>query len=165
MSDTGLATFHATHANYVTSGAAPDATTLAAGRTAMMTQTDPNGRVVANPPKYLIHSTVLTTTVFPLLNSQNLITGADGTIPERNFAQSLGLESVEEYRMDSWVSASWILAAARRTVEVAFVGGQSTPRVDRMPPGEIPGITWQISIPFGVTPLDYRTLYLNDGVT
>lgn len=165
MTETGLATFHATHGNYVTAGAAPDATTLAAARTAMMTQTDPNGRTVANRPRYIIHSTVLTPTVFPLLTTQTLITGEDATVPNRNWVQSLGLQSVEEYRMDAWVSAAWILAAGRRTVEVAFVGGQSSPRVDRMPPGEIPGVTWQISIPFGVTPLDYRTLYLNDGVT
>ena len=165
MDEDSTILFHADHSNYVASGAggAPAKATIQAGRTAMMTQTDPNGRVIASRPRFLLHGTTLTLDVFSLLNSQSLITGADSTQPERNAVQSLGIQGVEEYRMDDFVSTAWILAAARRTVEVAFVGGQSTPSVERMPSGEIPGITWQISIPFGVAALDYRTLYLNYG--
>lgn len=157
--------FHADHSNYIASGSggAPAQATIQAGRTAMMTQTDPNSRIVASAPRYLIHGTTLTMAVFSLLNSQSYITGVDGTIGERNPVASLGLAGVEEYRMDAFVSTAWILAAARRTVEVSFVGGQRTPRVDRMPSGEIPGVTWQISIPFGVAALDFRTLYFNHG--
>lgn len=157
--------FHADHSNFVASGsgAAPSEATIGAGRTAMMGQTDPNGRQVAQRPRYLLHGTGLTMDVFKLLNSQTLITGAAATMGDRNPVQSLGIQSVEEYRFDDWVSTAWILAAARRTVEVAFVGGQSAPQVFRMAPGEIPGITYQISIPFGVAGLDFRTFYLNYG--
>lgn len=165
MDEDSTILFHADHSNYLASGAGavPSAATIGAGRTAMMTQTDPNSRIVASAPRYLIHGTTLTMAVFALLNSQSYITGADATVGERNPVASLGLAGVEEYRMDSFVSTAWILAAARRTVEVSFVGGQRTPRVDRMPAGEIPGVTWQISIPFGVAALDFRTLYLNYG--
>jgi hypothetical protein len=65
--------------------------------------------------------------------------------------------------MDSFVSTAWMLAALRRTVEVAFVGGQTSPRVDRQMTSDIPGVAWDISIPFGVAALDFRTLYLNYG--
>lgn len=165
MDEDSTILFHADHSNYIASGsgAAPSSTTISAGRTAMMTQTDPNSRTVASRPRYLLHGTPLTMGVFTLLNSQSMITGADTTVGERNPVASLGLMGVEEYRMDDFVSTAWILAAARRTVEVSFVGGQSTPSVTRMPPGEIPGVSWQISIPFGVAALDYRTLYLNYG--
>jgi len=164
MTEDSTVLFHANHSNYIASGsgAAPSKATIGAGRTAMMTQTDPNGVVVASPPKYLLHPTTLTLDVTELLTSQYYVTGDAGD-PANNAVASLGLMGVEEYRLDSFVDTAWILAAARRTVEVAFVGGQSTPRVDRMPSGEIPGITWQISIPFGVAALDYRTHYLNYG--
>ena len=165
MDEDSTILFHADHSNYIASGsgAAPSKATIGAGRTAMMTQLDPNGRIIASRPRYLLHGTTLTMDVFELLNSQNVVTGADATRPERNAVSSLGLQGVEEYRIDDFVSTAWILAAARRTVEVSFVGGQSTPSVDRMPSGEIPGVTWQISIPFGVAALDYRTLYFNYG--
>lgn len=165
MDEDSTLLFHADHSNYVASGSggAPAKATIAAGRTAMMTQTDPNSRVVASRPRYLLHGTTLTPTVWELLNSFQMITGADTTAPDRNWVASTGLTSVEEYRFDSGVSTAWILAAARRTVEVAFVQGQRTPRVDRMPTSNIPGVSWQISIPFGVAALDYRTMYLNYG--
>jgi len=165
MDEDSTILFHADHSNYIASGsgAAPSKATISAGRTAMMTQLDPNGRIIASRPRYLMHGTTLTMDVFELLNSQNVVTGADATRPERNAVSSLGLQGVEEYRFDDFVSTAWILAAARRTVEVSFVGGQSTPSVDRMPSGEIPGVTWQISIPFGVAAFDYRTMYLNYG--
>lgn len=157
--------FHADHSNYIASGAGavPSATTIGAARTAMITQTDPNSRIIAAAPRYLLHGTTLTMPVFTLLNSQSYITGADLTQGDRNPVQSLGLRGVEEYRIDGFVATAWMMAAARRTVEVSFVGGQRTPRVDRMASGEIPGVTWQISIPFGVAALDFRTLYFNYG--
>lgn len=165
MDEDGTVAFHADHANLIDtgSGAVPDKTTISAGRTAMITQTDPNNQMIAMAPRYLIHGTELTMDVFQLLNSQNLITGADGTEGERNAVQSLGLAGVEEHRIDGFVSTAWYLAGGANTVEVAFVGGQSNPRVERMAPGEIPGVTWQISIPFGVALLDWRSMYLNYG--
>jgi hypothetical protein len=165
MTEDSTLLFHADHSNYVASGSggAPTAATISAGRTAMMTQLDPNARQVASRPRYLLHGTTLTMSVYQLLNSQHYITGESSTQGEVNPVRSLGLESVEEYRMDDFVSTAWILAAARRTVEVSFVGGQTTPRVDRQAISNIPGVTWQISIPFGVAALDWRTLYLNYG--
>jgi len=165
MDEDSTILFHADHSNYIASGAggAPAEATLQAGRTAMMTQSDPNGRTIASRPRYLLHGTTLTPTVVKLLGSSFYITGSSTTEGELNWASTIGLQSVEEYRIDSWVSTAWLLAAARRTVEVSFVGGQTTPRVDRMATSAIPGVSWQISIPFGVAALDYRTLYLNYG--
>jgi len=74
-----------------------------------------------------------------------------------------GLMSVEDYRWDGWVSTAWALAAARRTVEVSGVAGPLTPRVERSTISNIPGITYEMSMPFGAAVLDYRGLYLNYG--
>lgn len=157
--------FHADHSNFIDtgSGGAPADATISAARTAIMGQTDPNGRQLGTQPRYLLHGTGLTFTVRTLLNSQIVVTGEDATRGNVNPVSTVGLQGIEEYRFDSFVSTAWILAAARRTVEVAFVGGQRRPAVMRMPPGEVPGVTWQISIPFGVAALDYRTMYFNYG--
>ena len=165
MTEDSVILFHSTHANYIASGSggAPASATIAAGRTAMAAQTDPNSRILGIRPRYILHGTALTPTVWPLLTSENVITGASSTLPERNWVANAGLTSVEEYRFDNFVSTAWMLAARQRTVEVAFVGGQRTPIVDRMPISNIPGVSWQISIPFGVAALDYRTFYLNYG--
>lgn len=165
MTEDSTALFHADHSNFIDtgSGGAPADATISAGRTAMMTQTDPNSRIVASRPRFLLHGTALTTAVFTLLNSQYNITGASATLGELNAVRSLGIVGVEEYRFDGFVSTAWIMAAARRTVEVAFVGGQRTPIVDRLAQSSIPGVSWQISIPFGVAAMDYRTLYFNYG--
>lgn len=165
MTEDSQILYHADHGNFVDtgSGGAPADATIAAGRTAMMTQTDPNNRIVASRPRYILHGTTLTPTVWALLSSYQRITGEDATMPNGNWSASVGLQSVEDYRFDDWIATAWMLAAARRTVEVAFVQGQRTPRVDRQRTTSIPGFSWQISIPFGVAALDYRTLYLNYG--
>ncbi len=159
--------FHSDHGNYIAggSGAAPSITTLAAGRKAMMTATDQNGRTLGIRPRYIIHGGTLTPTVWTLLNSQTLIDGsATATQGDRNWAANMGLQSVEEYRLDGLFSGvAWILAAARRTVEVAGVGGPLVPRVERTMISETPGIGYEMSMPFGCAALDYRGLYFNDG--
>ena len=128
MDEDSTILFHADHSNYIASGAgaAPSEATIQAGRTAMMTQTDPNGRTIASRPRYLLHGTTLTPTVVKLLGSTFNITGADTTVGDVNWVSTIGLQSVEEYRFDSFVSTAWMLAALRRTVEVAFVGGQTS---------------------------------------
>jgi ATP-dependent protease ClpP protease subunit len=166
MDEDSTVLFHADHSNYVasSSGGAPASATIAAGRTAMMTQLDPNARTVGIRPAYILHGGTLTPTVAPLLSSAQLITGADGTLPANNWVSGLGLRSVEDYRFDGWTTAlAWILAAARRTVEVSGVAGPLSPRVDRSAVSNIPGITYEMSMPFGAAVLDYRGFYFNYG--
>jgi hypothetical protein len=82
-----------------------------------------------------------------------------------NSARSMNLIPVEEHRIVASAPAAtaWILAAARRTVEVAGVGGPVTPRAEQSMSSNIPGITYELSMPFGVAALDHRGLYLNFG--
>jgi ATP-dependent Clp endopeptidase proteolytic subunit ClpP len=157
--------FHADHSNYIASGSggAPSTTTMATARASMMVQTDPNGRTIGVRPRFVLHGAALTPTVWTLLNATNLITGADSTMPDRNWVQASGMMSIEDYRFDGWVSTAWMLAAARRTVEVAGVAGPLTPRVERSMASNIPGLTYELSMPFGVAVLDYRSMYLNYG--
>lgn len=162
--------FHADHANYVASGsgAAPSEATLNTARTAMVNATDPNGRKVAARPRFLLHGSALFSTVRKVLASQELqsvtvdgATGATVLSGSVNSVQAMNLAPVEEYRLNA---TEWILAAARRTVEVAGVGGPVTPRAEQSMVSNVPGLTYELSMPFGVAALDYRGLYLNAGV-
>jgi hypothetical protein len=130
----------------------------------MMLQSDPNGRTVGIRPKYIITGPTLAPTVWTLLSSQQLIDGT-GTAAQgsNNWAASIGLTHIEEYRMDTFFTTAWILAAARRTVEVSGVGGPLAPRVERSMISNIPGITYEMSLPFGCAVLDWRGLYMHKG--
>ena len=162
MDEDSAVLFHASHGNYIASGsgAAPGETTLNTARTAMVAQNDPNGRKVAVRPRFILHGPKLYSTVYKLLNSQAMITGADATVPSSNSVPSMNLTPVEEYRM---TADAWILAASRRTVEVAGVGGPLSPRAEQSPVSNVPGLTYELSMPFGAAALDYRGMYYNHG--
>jgi ATP-dependent protease ClpP protease subunit len=166
--------FHADHGNYVAdgAGAAPNETTLNAARGAMVAKTDGNGRKISSVPKFLIHGASLFSTAHKVLNSQEIqsvtvdgATGATVLTGSVNSAQTMNLVPVEDYRIgaSSPDAAAWVLAAARRTVEVAGVGGPVTPRAEQSVLSNVPGITYELSMPFGVAALDHRGLYLNMG--
>lgn len=167
MDEDSKAVFHADHSNYVASGsgAPPSITTLDTARTAMRTQTDPNARTIGVIPRYLIHGPAEYGTVWSLLNSTTLIEGATSVVrPDQNWVSRAGLTPIEEYRIADFAGTlAWVLASDRRTVEVAGVGGPVVPQVFRSMVSNIPGITFEVSVPFGVAALDYRSMYLNYG--
>jgi ATP-dependent protease ClpP protease subunit len=165
MDEDSIACFNAaSHFNYASGAGAPSITTLGAARKAMMLQSDPNGRTVGIRPKFIITGPTLAPTVWTLTTSTTLIDGtATAAQGNLNWAQGLGLVPIEEYRMDSFFTTAWILAAARRTVEVSGVGGPLAPRVERSMISNIPGITYEMSMPFGAAILDWRGLYMHKG--
>lgn len=165
LNQDSTAIFASGHSNYVTSGAAPSVATVSAGRTAMATQTDPSGATIGIKPKFLIAPEALWATVMALLGSTEITTSNVGTI---NVIRAMNLVPIFEHRLDmsTWTTHAgkgWFLAAARNTVEVAFVGGQRTPQLERTTADDVDGIVWKVRLPFGTACLDYRGLYFNDG--
>jgi ATP-dependent protease ClpP protease subunit len=156
MDEDSKVLFHADHANYVASSGGIAEATLNTARKAMVSQNDPNGRKVAVRPRYVIHGPGLYSTVYKLLNSQLVVTGESATMPDANAVRAMGLVPVEEYRI---TTNNWFLAAARRTVEVAGVGGPLSPRAEQSPVSNVPGLTYELSMPFGAAALDYRGMY------
>jgi ATP-dependent protease ClpP protease subunit len=168
MDEDNKVLFHADHSNYVASGAGapPDEAGLNTARAAMVAQTDQNGRTVAVRPRFILHGPGLFSTVYKLLNSQELTevvtVGGDASVTSgaSNSARAMNLTPVEEYR---FTGLQWLLAAARRTVEVAGVGGPVTPRANQSTISNVPGMTYELSMPFGVAALDFRGLRYNHG--
>ena len=149
-----------THKNYVTSGGAPAVATVSAGRTAMATQTDPSGATIGIRARYLLHPEALWATVYALLGSTEITTSNVGTV---NAIRAMNLIPISDHRLDTFNTAGWFLAAASNTVEVAFVGGQRTPQLERQETTDADGIVWKVRLPFGVAATDYRGLFYNDG--
>ena len=169
MDEDSKVLFHADHSNYIASGsgAVPSEATLNTARAAMVAQTDQNARKVAVRPRFLLHGPAIFSTVYKLLESQDLSsvevdgsTGATVVTGKANAARAMNLTPVEEYRL---TANEWMLAAARRTVEVAGVGGPVTPRAEQTMISDTPGITYELSMPFGAAVLDYRSMYYNAG--
>lgn len=156
--------FHADHSNYVTAGAVPSIATISTGRKAMALQTDPNGATLGIRPRYIIHPVALEDTILGLINDTTTHDNTSRETPS-NPIRRLGLISVAEHRLDTANAAGWYLAADYDTVEVAFVDGQMTPELERMNLTDVDGVSWKVRLPFGVAPMDYRTLYYNDGAS
>ncbi|MCO5762746.1 MAG: HK97 family phage prohead protease [Chromatiaceae bacterium] len=159
-----------THKNYVTSGAAPSVTTLDAGFTAMAIQTDPSGLSYLNiSPRYLIVPKALESTAMTLVASQYDPAGTAGTLKPNPFQGRL--QVVADARLDdtSWTTHAgkgWFLAADQNTWDTVVVGtlnGQTAPYLEEQNGFEVDGVAFKVRIDAVAEPMDFRTLYFNDG--
>jgi len=162
MVQDGVALFDAsTHTNYVTSGAAPSVATLNAGRTAMATQTDPQGKVIGLRPRHLIVPIALQTTAETLIAATYDPAGTAGTLTPNPFQNSM--QVVADHRLDTANAAGWYLAAGMNTVTVGFLNGQSSPYLESKDGWSVDGVEYKVRIDAAAVASDYRGLYYNDG--
>jgi HK97 family phage prohead protease len=164
------ALFASGHANYVTSGAAPSVTTLNAGFVAMGIQTDPSGAAPLNiSPRYLIVPKALENTARTLIAATYDPAGTAGTLTPNPFSGRLVV--VADARLDdtAWTTHAgkgWFLAADQNmwdTVIVATLNGETAPYLEEQEGYTTDGVTYKVRIDAAAEPLDYRTLYFNDG--
>lgn len=163
MVQDSTALFHADHSNYVTAGAAPSVATLNAGRTAMATQTDPQGKTLGIRPGYLIVPIALQTTAETLIAATYDPAGTAGTLTPNPFQNSMTV--VADHRLDTANASGWYLAARRNTVTVGFLNGQSTPYLESKDGWSVDGVEHKVRIDAAAVASDFRGLYYNDGVT
>lgn len=168
MSD-GVALFATGHSNYIAggSGAAPSVTTLNAAYTSMATQTDPASNTLGNiTPQYIIAPHALRGTIDALLaSSLNPAEGSSVAFQEANVWRGR-LTPVYDARIDADDAAKWYLAAspnAAETIEVAYLNGVQTPRLEQQDGFTVDGVIMKVAHDVGVAPLDWRYMYHNDG--
>jgi hypothetical protein len=175
LNQDSTALFHTNHNNYVTSGAGPSVATLDVGRKNMARQTDPNNSMPLNiKPKYLMVPAALETVAKVLIASEKDPIGtfvgspSAGATTPNPFYNALTVIG-EPYLDDSSHTkgtTGWYLMADQNmhdTYEVAFVNGQSSPYLESRDGWNIDGTEWKVRLDFGVTCLDYRGLFRNDG--
>ncbi|MGB5405860.1 MAG: Mu-like prophage major head subunit gpT family protein, partial [Thiogranum sp.] len=153
----------ATHANYVTAGAAPSVATLNAGMTAMALQTDPQGKVLGIQPAHLLVPVALQTTAKTLIAATYDPAGTAGTLTPNPFNNSMTV--VSDHRLDTANASGWYLAARANTVVVGFLNGQQTPYLESKDGWDVDGVAYKVRIDAAAAAADYRGLYYNDGVT
>lgn len=167
MSD-GNALFSAAHSNLVAagSGAAPSVATLNAAYASMALQTDPGGATLNLTPTYIIAGHTLRGTIDALLASAlNPAEGGTTAFQQANIWQAR-LTPVYDARIDADDTAKWYLAtstSAIDTIEVAFLNGVQTPRLEREETITVNGVIMKVAHDAGVAALDWRGLYHNDG--
>jgi len=156
MSDT-YALFSTQHANFQGTGAAPDETTLSAGRLAMRKQTGPGGALIAVAPKYLVVPSELETVAQKLLATITPTT-TDEVSPFSN------LQLIVEPRLSS--TTGWYLVADPAQVdglEYAYLASEPGPQVSTQTGFRVDGVEVKVRLDYGAGFVDHRGWYYNDG--
>mgnify|MGYP000944970294 CR=1 FL=1 len=159
----GTALFHASHNNLLTAaGTPPTVAALGAARTAMRRQTM-NDVVLNITPSYLLVPVTLEDTA-------TTVTGAiydpgATTLQQPNPVLQYRLKVVSDPRLDAVSTAAWYLVAGKMfdTIEVAYLDGQKTPYLEQQAGLSVDGVTHKVRMDFGVSILEHRTFYMNDG--
>jgi hypothetical protein len=153
----GVTLFHNDHGNLGTS--ALDKTTFAAGRLAMLNQTELNsGDKIGIPPQYLWVPDDLEEAAVDLFrrNTEN----------DKTFVQSQRIEVMPVWYWDD--ANDWFLSTDPDdipTIEIGFLDGNEEPELfvqDSPTSGSMfthDKLTWKIRHPYGGNVLDYRGLY------
>lgn len=149
------------HANYTATGAAPSATTLSAGRVAMMNQKAPEGSVLNISPAFLICGPAQEENALIILTSDALPI-ADMSSGVRNIYKNSAVPVVDA----NITGNEWYLAAnpvMTDTVEVAFLDGNEAPTIIETQDSDILGVTYTAYGDAVAKALGFRGLYKNPG--
>lgn len=160
----GLPLFHANHNNIGADNSIGTAS-LSEARKAMRTQKNSRGMEVLNlAPRFLIVPSALETDAERLL-----ISPADIEMRNPGVANVFrgSLIPISDPELDNYSQLAFYLAADPAdidTIEVTYLNGDEMPKVEsRVSFGRL-GMEWRIYIDYGVTILDYRGLFKNNGM-
>ncbi len=160
----GLALFHANHGNLAGSGAVISTNSIAAGRQAMRKQKNIRGKETLNiVPAHLIIPTGLEVAAAQLLRATAEPTANHTGIPNI-YANSMNL--IVEAELDTYSQTGWYMAADANvidTIEVTYLNGQESPKLESRVGFDYLGIEWRIYHDVGITCLDEKGLYKNPG--
>lgn len=138
---------------------------LSDARKAMRTQKNLRNKEVLNiAPKFLIVPAALETAANQLLHSLSDPSQQNAAVVNP-FSNSLQI--VCDAELDAISETAWYLAAAPGvgvdTIEVSYLNGNKSPVIESRPAWERLGMEFRIYMDYGVTVLDYKGLYLNEG--
>ncbi|MFX3635447.1 MAG: prohead protease/major capsid protein fusion protein [Candidatus Pristimantibacillus sp.] len=156
--------FHADHNNLGTPGKI-STSTMSEGRLKMRTQQGQRGEATLNiAPRYLLSPASLETEAVQYLRSEADPEGAHSGVVNvfRN-----SYDVIVDAELDQYSSTAWYLAADPNiadTVEVTYLRGQEEPTLETDIPFDRLGMDFRIYFDYGVTLLDSRGMFKNEGV-
>ena len=157
-----VALFDNKHGNVAGTGEALSVKAIAKAITAMRRQKGITGDATLNiTPKYLVVPPELEMTAYQIVNSTAAVDGVNSGVVNPYKGRFVVVADAELTDPDAW----YLVADASQhdTIEVTYLNGVETPRLETRQGFEVDGIEYKVAFDCGVSALDFRGLYKNAG--
>ena len=157
-----VALFDAKHGNVAGTGEALSVKAIAKAITAMRRQKGIAGEATLNiTPKYLVVPPELEMTAYQIVNSTAAVDGVNSGVANPYKGRFIVVADAELTDPDAW----YLVADATQhdTIEVTYLNGVETPRLETRQGFDVDGIEYKVAFDCGVSALDFRSLYKNAG--
>lgn len=157
-----IALFDTKHGNVAGTGEALSVKAIAKAITAMRRQKGITGDATLNiTPKYLVVPPELEMTAYQIVNSTAAVDGVNSGVVNPYKGRFVVVADAELTDPDAW----YLVADATQhdTIEVTYLNGVETPRLETRQGFDVDGIEYKVAFDCGVSALDFRGLYKNAG--
>lgn len=157
-----VALFDDKHGNVAKTGEALSVKAIAKAITAMRRQKGIQGTANLNiTPKYLIVPPELEVTAYQIVNSTAAVDGTNSGVVNPYKGRFIIVADAELTDPDAW----YLVADASQhdTIEVTYLNGVETPRLETRQGFDVDGIEYKVAFDCGVSALDFRGVYKNAG--
>lgn len=157
-----VALFDTKHGNVAGTGEALSVKAIAKAITAMRRQKGITGEATLNiTPKYLVVPPELEVTAYQIVNSTAAVDGVNSGVVNPYKGRFVVVADAELTDPDAW----YLVADATQhdTIEVTYLNGVETPRLETRQGFDVDGIEYKVAFDCGVSALDFRGVYKNAG--
>lgn len=158
----GVALFDTKHGNVAGTGEALSVKAIAKAITAMRRQKGITGDATLNiTPKYLVVPPELEMTAYQIVNSTAAVDGVNSGVVNPYKGRFVVVADAELTDPDAW----YLVADASQhdTIEVTYLNGVETPRLETRQGFDVDGIEYKVAFDCGVSALDFRGVFKNAG--
>ena len=157
-----IALFDTKHGNVAGTGEALSVKAIAKAITAMRRQKGITGDATLNiTPKYLVVPPELEMVAYQIVNSTAAVDGANSGVVNPYKGRFVVVADAELTDPDAW----YLVADASQhdTIEVTYLNGVETPRLETRQGFDVDGIEYKVAFDCGVSALDFRGVFKNAG--
>lgn len=157
-----VALFDTKHGNVAGTGEALSVKAIAKAITAMRRQKGIQGEATLNiTPKYLVVPPELEMTAYQIVNSTAAVDGVNSGVVNPYKGRFIVVADAELTDPDAW----YLVADATQhdTIEVTYLNGVETPRLETRQGFDVDGIEYKVAFDCGVSALDFRGVFKNAG--
>lgn len=157
-----IALFDTKHGNVAGTGEALSVKAIAKAITAMRRQKGITGDTTLNiTPKYLVVPPELEMTAYQIVNSTAAVDGVNSGVVNPYKGRFVVVADAELTDPDAW----YLVADATQhdTIEVTYLNGVETPRLETRQGFDVDGIEYKVAFDCGVSALDFRGVFKNAG--
>jgi caudovirus prohead protease len=157
-----VALFDSKHGNVAATGEALSVKAIAKAITAMRRQKGITGDATLNiTPKYLVVPPELEMAAYQIVNSTAAVDGVNSGVVNPYKGRFVVVADAELTDPDAW----YLVADASQhdTIEVTYLNGVETPRLETRQGFDVDGIEYKVAFDCGVSALDFRGVFKNAG--